>query len=92
MDSIISNKKECYICGTTLNLHRHHIYMGCANRKNSEKYGCWCYLCANHHNFTNFSVHMNHELDVKMKKLCQEKFEDIHGHDKFMGVFGKNWL
>ena len=92
MESLIDTRKECYICKTTLNLHRHHIYFGRANRKNSENYGCWCWLCANHHNFSNFSVHMNRDLDVDIKKLCQKRFEEKYDHEKFMEVFGKNWL
>ena len=31
--SLLQRNKACYICGTTLNLHYHHIFFGTANRK-----------------------------------------------------------
>ena len=91
MNSIISNERECLVCGTTLNLHKHHIFFG-ANRKNADKYGCWCYLCAEHHNMSKSGVHFNKTLDVKLKRHAQKKFEEIYGHDKFMEVFKRNYL
>lgn len=89
--SILSNERECYVCKTTLNLHKHHIFFG-PNRQNSEKYGCWVYLCAWHHNMSNVGVHFNRLLDVELKREAQKRFEELHGHEKFMEVFGKNWL
>ena len=74
--SIISNEHYCLICGTTQNLHKHHIFFGSANRKKSEKYGCWCYLCGKHHNLSNEGVHFNKDLDNRLKKMTQKKFEE----------------
>ena len=83
--SIISNERECIICKTTLNLHRHHIYHGTANRKKSEKFGCWCYLCARHH----AQVHADIRMDEKLKRQTQ----DILGwsEEDFIKVFGKSY-
>lgn len=81
----------CHICGTRLNIHKHEIYYG-AFRKKSIEYGCIVGLCARHHNMSNDGVHFNHELDLKLKKECQRKFEKIHGREKFMEVFKKNYL
>ena len=39
--SILQNKKECYITGSTYNLHKHHVFEGTANRKLSEQDGLW---------------------------------------------------
>lgn len=89
--SLLSDELECYVCKTTHNLHRHHIYFA-ANRRNSEKWGCWVYLCAYHHNMSNSGVHFNRNLDIALKRQTQRKFEEQYGHDKFMEVFGKNWL
>lgn len=89
--SILSNERKCYRCGTTYNLHRHHIYYG-PNRKNSEKYGCWVYLCGRHHNLSNEGVHSDRAYDLRLKAECQRAFEEIHSHEKFMEVFGKNWI
>ena len=31
--------RECWLCGTTVNLHRHHVFFGTANRKKSDNAG-----------------------------------------------------
>lgn len=91
--SIISNECECLICKTTRGLHRHHIFFGTANRKKSEEYGCWCYLCYRHHLGSNFAVHYNHDLDLRLKRLCQRKWEQKYGdRADFIKVFGKSWI
>lgn len=92
MKSIIQDKKECYICGTTENLHEHHIIHGTANRKLSEKYGLKVYLCAYHHNMSGDSVHANPRLDNEMKKLAQYYFEQEHTREDFRQIFGKSYL
>ena len=89
--SILSNEKCCYECGTTLNLHRHHIFYA-FNRKHSEKYGCWVYLCAYHHNMSNKGVHSDKEFDLRLKVECQEAFEKLHSHEDFVRIFGRSWL
>lgn len=88
--SIISNDRVCYVCGATYNLHRHHIFYG-PNRKKSEKYGCWVYLCAKHHNMSDQGVHFNKALDNSLKRQAQERWQEKNG-DKFVEVFGKNYL
>ena len=89
--SIISNERECLVCKTTYNLHKHHIYEGTANRKKSEKYGCWCYLCAKHHNASNEGVHFNKALEKKLKKYAQSKFEETYPELDFLKIFGRNY-
>lgn len=90
--SIISNERACLVCGTPYNIHHHHIYYGTANRKLSEKYGCWCYLCVKHHNMSNEGVHFNKELDSELKKYCQRTFERTRTREEFMRIFGRNYL
>lgn len=92
MESLIQKDKECFFCKTTLDLHKHHVIHGTANRKLSDKHGCWIWLCATHHNMSSDSVHMNHNMDMVVKKITQEKFEREYGHDKWMAVFGKNYI
>lgn len=58
----------------------------------SEQYGTWVWLRADWHNLSDYGVHFNKELDRKLKVLTQEKFEEKYGHEKFMQVFGKNYL
>lgn len=92
MQSIINNNHQCLVCGSTHNLHKHHIFFGTANRKLSEKYGCWCYLCARHHNMSNEGVHFNKPLDTKLKQYAQKKFNEVYPDLDFMRIFGKNYL
>lgn len=92
-ESIISNKRECYVCGTTNDLNRHHVFYGTANRKLSEKYGCWIWLCSKHHNMSDEGIHFNKALDICVKCLCQEKWEAINGsRADFIHTFGKSYL
>ena len=90
-ESLISKSKKCYVCGTTYNIHKHHIYMG-ANRNNSEKIGAWVYLCARHHNGSSAGVHYNHQLDLELKQLAQQEYEKNHSREEFMKIIHKNYL
>ncbi len=92
MKSLISNDKTCYVCGRNT-VHKHHIFYGTANRKQSEKYGCWVWLCPYHHNMSNDGVHFNRELDLQIKRECQERWEAEYGtREEFRNIFGKNYL
>ena len=92
MESILSNEKECYICHKTQALHKHHIFFGTANRKISEQYGCWCWLCYEHHNGSSRGVHFNIALDRMLKKEAQKRFEGIYGHKEYMRQIGRSYL
>ena len=92
--SIISNEYICFKdgCNSNQDLHRHHIYFGRKNRRLSEKYGCWVYLCGYHHNLSNEGVHFKHDFDLELKELCQRKWEKHDTRENFIKVFGKNYL
>ena len=92
MKSVLQDKKECYVCHKQTNLHLHHIYFG-KNRKVSDKNGFTCYLCYDHHEGT-YGVHgMNgHELDMKLKRDCQLKFEKTKSREEFITLIGRNYL
>lgn len=90
-DSIMQTEKACLITGSTTQLCRHHIYAS-GRRKASEKWGCWVWLRYDWHNGASYGVHFNRDLDIRLKQQCQERFEKLYGHDKFMEVFGKSWL
>lgn len=93
MESLLSNNKVCYICGTTFNLHKHHVYGG-ANRKRSDREGCWCYLCAPHHNMSERGVHFDREANLKLKQECQRKWMERYDKtiDDFIEAYGKNYI
>ncbi len=91
MKSILQIDKECYRCGQIYNLEKHHIFKA-ANRKNSEQFGLWVWLCAEHHR-GNDSPHMNRKIDLEMMEEGQRAFEVRHGNRQtFMAIFGKNYL
>lgn len=92
MQSIIQQEKRCYVCGTTYDLHDHHIFYGTSNRKQSEKHGLKVWLCAIDHNMSNEGVHFNKKLDTELKELAQRKFEETHSREEFRAIFGKSWL
>ena len=90
-DSILQDRRECYITGDTAGLHRHHIYPG-SRRRASEDWGCWVWLRWDWHNGASYGVHSNPALSRQLKQECQERFEALYGHEAFMDVFGKNYL
>lgn len=93
MQSILSNERECFVCKTPLNLHKHHIYEGGGRRAISEKYGCWVYLCAKHHNMSDEGVHFNKKLDLSLKKKCQRRWESMcRSREDFIKTFWRSYL
>lgn len=100
MQSIIQTEKKCFMCHSTVGLHKHHVF-GAANRNLSEKYGLWIWLCPKDHNISDEPpykgmpdrrVHFNKELNLEIKKLAQREFEDTHSREDFLRIFGKNYL
>lgn len=96
MKSIVENKKECFRCHTKYNLHRHHwhIFYGTANRKKSDKDGCWIWLCGIHHNLTNAGIHFNKDFDLEIKQLTEKKWLEYYDEDidSFIKRYGKNYI
>lgn len=92
MKSIIQKEKQCFVCETTFNLQDHHIIYGTSNRKQSEKFGLKVWLCQEHHT-GNTGVHFNRDLDLRLKKLAQRKFNEVYGEkEDFLRTFGRNYL
>lgn len=89
--SILQDEKVCYITGSPLNLHEHHIYGG-PNRKISEKNGFKVWLRADWHNMSDYGVHFNSELDLHLKRECQRKYEETHGREEFIALIGQSFI
>ena len=91
--SLIQINKECYVCGTTKGLHRHHIFYG-SNRRKSEADDCVVYLCFYHHNGSNKGVHFNRALDLELKRKCERAWINVHKATvkDFINRYGKNYL
>lgn len=91
MNSILQDRKECYVTHSTERLEKHHIMRG-SRRKAAEKWGCWVWLRSDWHTGSSYAVHNNPRFEMQLKQICQMKFEELHGHETWMKVFGKNYL
>ncbi len=92
-ESVLQRSRQCWVCGKRDPLEEHHVFYGTANRMKSERYGMKVYLCPEHHRAQPEGVHGgNRELDLKLKRFAQMRFEQMFGHELFMKVFGRNWL
>lgn len=90
--SILQTDKKCFITGRTDNLQCHHIYFS-SNRKVSDKHGFWVWLTGEHHNQNSrIDVHHNREFDLKLKRICQEKYQETHYKYEFMQLIGKSYI
>ena len=93
MKSIIQTKKECFFCRTTYGLEDHHIFFGEKNRRWSEKYGLKVWLCPYDHRDYKNGVHGQAGWKRKqLEQTGQRTFEKLYDHQKFIQVFGKNYL
>jgi len=81
----------CIVCGRPYAM-THEVYFGNPNARLSQEWGMVTKLCYLHHQSTEQGVHHNINFDIALKQRYQEKFEQEHGHDKFMEVFKRNYL
>lgn len=91
MKSIMQNKPQCWVCGSP-KVELHHVFYGTGLRELSDKYGCTVYLCPTHHRDRDEGVHFDRELDSLIKRMTQRRFEREYSHEKFVQVFGRNYL
>ena len=83
---------RCYFCGCRVNLERHHVLGGVANRPLSEKFGLWIWCCDFDHRDPKNGVQYNRKKADALKRLAQIAFEARHSHDEWMQVFRKSYL
>lgn len=88
--------KTCYITGSTkdtADIHIHHVFGGASNNKaNSEKYHFLIPLRADWHDMADYGIHFNRELDLKIKRYCQDYWLEHYGtKEEFIAVFSKWW-
>ena len=74
-----------------MNLERHHVLGGVANRPLSERYGLWVWLCTEHHTGKD-GVQYDRKRNQAFKRLAQIAFEARYSHEEWMNVFKKNYL
>ena len=91
--SLIQDTKQCYVCGTTQNIHIHEVYFG-KNRKKSIEDGCCVYLCGKHHNQSNDGVHFNSKLDNYLKQDMEIVWCRHYNKTKedFIKRYGRNYI
>lgn len=85
--------RECYLCGSTNWLERHHVF-GASNRDNSEKYGLVADLCHFCHNEPPNGIHHNRANELRLKRIFEQKFLDDYNATikDFIAIFGRNYL
>lgn len=84
---MICSDKKCYLCGRIGVLHKHHCLHG-SRRKPADKYDLTVYLCPTCH----MNLHDKGIGDRFLQQTAQQFFEYQYGHEKYMEVFGKNYL
>lgn len=92
MRSILQEDKRCYFCGRTFGLERHHIFAGVANKKLSERYGLWVYLCGATCHRGIDGAQYDRERNQQLKRDAQYAFERTHTRAEWMKIFRKNYL
>lgn len=91
--SIISNEKKCYLCGSTVNLERHHCIHGRGLRDLADRFGLTVYLCSHCHRDGMAGVHGRlANNDRYLKQVAQRAFERKFSHEKWMNVIKRNYL
>ena len=89
--SIMQDEKVCFISGRTEGLACHHLF-GAGNRTISDENGFWVWLSPEWHNMSDKGVHFNRELDLKLKRLCQAKYEESGSRESWLALIGRNYL
>lgn len=88
---IYSDLTKCCVCGSKIGINKHEIFYG-KNRQNSMKYGLIIPLCITHHTGDS-GIHSDNILNVRYKKIAQEKWEKMYGNrNEFIKIFGRSWL
>lgn len=102
--SILQAEKECYLCRLAADqagyygelphtgLHRHHVIFGRGNRKKSEHFGLWVWLCVAHHEYGPEAVHTNARIRRQLSQVAQREFTRVYPNLDFREEFGISYL
>lgn len=102
--SILQAEKECYLCRLAADqagyygelshtgLHRHHVIFGRGNRKKSEHYGLWVWLCVAHHEYGPEAVHTNARIRRQLSQAAQREFMRTYPSLDFLAEFGISYI
>ena len=101
---ILQAEKECYLCRLAADqagyygelphtgLHRHHVIFGRGNRKKSEHYGLWVWLCVAHHEYGPEAVHTNARIRRQLSQVAQREFTRVYPNLDFREEFGISYI
>lgn len=102
--SILQAEIECYLCRLAADqagyygelphtgLHRHHVIFGRGNRKKSEHYGLWVWLCVAHHEYGPEAVHTNAQIRRQLSQVAQREFTRVYPNLDFREEFGISYI
>ena len=102
--SILQAEKECYLCRLAADqagyygelphtgLHRHHVIFGRGNRKKSEHFGLWVWLCVAHHEYGPEAVHTNARIRRQLSQVAQREFTRVYPNLDFREEFGISYI
>lgn len=83
---------RCDICGMTKELEPHHIIFGGNRRKWSDYYGLVAWICRRCHEQPHGkSKAQKGNTREELSAQAQKVFEEVHGHEKYMKIFGRNY-
>lgn len=86
-------ERECFLCGRSGSIERHHLFGG-AYRKKADRLGLVVDLCHECHNEPPYGAHHNKDTMRQLKQYGQKKamLEQGWSVDEFIKQFGKNYL
>lgn len=88
MESIMQALNECYLCGRTGGLEKHHALHGTANRKLADEDRLVVYLCHSCH----MALHDKGIGDRRIQKAAQAMWERTYGtREEFIRRYGKSY-
>lgn len=89
----IMPKSELYCTERKIGLDRHEVFFGSGKRQLSIDYGLFIFLTPEMHNMDfKEGIHFNELFRLKVQKIAQITFEELYGHEKFMQLFGQNYI
>jgi len=90
--SIIQHKDDtaCFLCGSRINLHKHHVWHGTGNRKIAEADGLYLRLCEPCHR----NLHDKGTHDKDLMEIGEKAYLDHYNAtvEDFIRRYGKNVL
>lgn len=85
---MISEERECYLCGSRGTLHVHHCLNG-SRRKLADEDGLMIYLCP----YCHAVVHdKDARLQRELKVIAEKHYLESHTFDEWMRRYGRNYI